>query len=100
YPGVCARLENPYLAYNFFLGDYGALMRGLARMQDVPGTIVQGRYDMICPPETAWNLHSLWGRSRLEMVPVAGHALSEPGISAELLRVMNHLRLECARLKL
>ncbi|TVP71354.1 MAG: prolyl aminopeptidase [Rhodobacteraceae bacterium] len=100
YARAFARLENHYFANGCFLGEDGALMRGLSRMQDVPGTIVQGRFDMICPPQTAWQLHAAWGRSRLEMVPVAGHALSEPGISAELLRVMNHLRQEPQRLGL
>ena len=100
YARAFARLENHYFANGCFLGEDGALMAGLTRMQDVPGTIVQGRYDMICPPQTAWGLHAAWGRSRLEMVPVAGHALSEPGISAELLRVMNHLRHEGHRLGL
>ena len=100
YARAFARLENHYFANGCFLGEDKALMRGLARMQDVPGTIVQGRYDMICPPQTAWALHAQWGRSRLEMVPVAGHALSEPGISAELLRVMNHLRHDAQRLNL
>ncbi len=100
YARAFARLENHYFANGCFLREDQALMRGLSRMQDVPGTIVQGRYDMICPPQTAWTLHAQWGRSRLEMVPVAGHALSEPGISAELLRVMNHLRHDAQRLKL
>ncbi len=100
YARAFARLENHYFANGCFLGEDGALMRGLSRMRDVPGTIVQGRFDMICPPQTAWDLHNAWGRSRLELVPVAGHALSEPGISAELLRVMNHLRRDTQRLGL
>jgi proline iminopeptidase len=75
-------------------------MRGLPVMQHIPGYIVQGRYDMICPPATAWALHAAWGRSRLELVPMAGHALSEPGISAELVRVMNQMRGDGVRLGL
>jgi proline iminopeptidase len=59
---------------------------------EVPGTIVQGRYDMICPPISAQRLHDVWPKSRLVIVPRAGHALSEPGISAELVRTMDHLR--------
>jgi proline iminopeptidase len=53
---------------------------------------VQGRYDMICPPVSAWTLSRHWKRSELRMIPVAGHALSEPGISAELIRIMDGLR--------
>jgi len=67
-------------------------MNGLWKMSNVPGTIVQGRYDMICPPATAWELHRNWGRSRLEMVGLSGHALSEPAIARELVRVMNQMR--------
>ncbi|MCB1410508.1 MAG: prolyl aminopeptidase, partial [Rhodobacteraceae bacterium] len=58
----------------------------------VPGTIVQGQFDMICPPVTAWRLHRHWPGSTLRMVPMAGHALSEPGITAELVRIMDMLR--------
>jgi proline iminopeptidase len=53
--------------------------------------IVQGRYDMICPPLSAWKLAALWPRAGLQMVPRAGHALSEPGITAELVRAMDGL---------
>lgn len=97
YARAFARLENHYFSNGCFLGEDGALMQGLSKMQHISGTIVQGRYDMICPPQTAWHLHRAWGRSRLEMVPVAGHALSEPGISRELARVMNSLRYRADR---
>jgi proline iminopeptidase len=50
---------------------------------------VQGRFDMICPPVSAHTLAELWPASRLIMVPKAGHALSEPGISAELVLSMD-----------
>ena len=60
----------------------------------VPGTIVQGRYDMICPPASAYRLHEAWPVSRLALIPRAGHALSEPGISAQLVRTTNALRRE------
>jgi len=52
---------------------------------------VQGRYDMICPPVTAYHLAEAWDNADLRMIPVAGHALSEPGISAELVRIMDRL---------
>ncbi len=100
YARAFARLENHYFNNGCFLGEDGALLRGLSLMRNIPGTIVQGRFDMICPPHTAWELHSGWGMSRLEMVPVAGHALSEPGISSELVRVMNQLRHEVRKLEL
>ena len=68
----------------------------MSRISHIPGVIVQGRYDMICPPVSAWRLNELWPAGRLKMVRNAGHALSEPGISAELVREMNALAEELA----
>ena len=58
----------------------------------IPAVIVQGRYDMICPPRSAWDLAQGWRMADLRMIGAAGHALSEPGISAELIGVMDSLR--------
>ena len=92
YARAFARLENHYFTHNAFLDEDGQILRDIARLDDVPGTIVQGRLDMICPPVSAWRLAERWRRADLRMIPVAGHALSEPGISAELMRVMDDLR--------
>ena len=92
YARAFARLENHYFTHNAFLDEDGQILRDIARLDDVPGTIVQGRLDMICPPVSAWRLAERWRRADLRMIPVAGHALSEPGISAELMRVMDNLR--------
>ena len=54
--------------------------------------IVQGRYDMVCPPDAAWELAQGWQRADLRMVAASGHALSEPRITAELVRVMDGMR--------
>lgn len=92
YARAFARLENHYFTHNAFLDEDGQILRDIARLDDVPGTIVQGRLDMICPPVSAWRLAERWRRADLRMIPVAGHALSEPGISSELMRVMDDLR--------
>ena len=92
YARAFARLENHYFVNGGFLEADGQILRDLPKIGDIPGTIVQGRYDMICPPGSAWDLHQAWPLSELRMIPVAGHALSEPGISAELVRVMDGLR--------
>ncbi|MCA0270520.1 MAG: prolyl aminopeptidase [Proteobacteria bacterium] len=92
YARAFARLENHYFSHGTFLEEDGQILRDLARLADTPGTIVQGRYDMICPPISAWKLAQGWPRARLRMIPVAGHALSEAGISEELMRVMDGLR--------
>jgi len=92
YARAFARLENHYFTHKCFFERDGQLMQDLWRMDDVRGTIVQGQFDMICPPKTAWNLHLKWSASTFRLVPMAGHALSEPGISAELVNVMDGLR--------
>jgi len=92
YARAFARLENHYFSHGCFLGRDGQLLADLWRMSGVRGTIVQGQYDMICPPVTAWTLHRAWPGSSLRIVPMAGHALSEPGITAELVEVMEGLK--------
>jgi proline iminopeptidase len=92
YARAFSRLENHYFINDGFLEEDGQILRDRHRILDVPATIVQGRYDMICPPVSAWHLAQGWARADLRMVPVAGHALSEPGITAELLRTMDRLR--------
>ena len=96
YARAFARLENHYFRKACFFEHDGYLVANAGRLAGVAGTIVQGRYDMICPPVSAWKLHRAWPQSRLHLVPLAGHALSEPGITAELVRIMNTLRAETA----
>ncbi len=78
-----ARIENHYFTHGAFLEE-GQLLRDAARLAGIPGVIVQGRYDVVTPPATAWELHRSWPGSRLIMVPDAGHAASEPGIQHHL----------------
>ncbi|MCV6597212.1 MAG: prolyl aminopeptidase [Mangrovicoccus sp.] len=92
YARAFARLENHYFIHGGFLERDGQILQDMPKIAEIPGTVVQGRYDMICPPHSAWNLVNAWPRGELKMVPAAGHALSEPGISAELVRVTNTLR--------
>ncbi|MGR3493533.1 MAG: prolyl aminopeptidase [Shimia sp.] len=91
YARAFARLENHYFLNAGFLEADGQIMRDLNKIADIPGWIVQGRYDMICPPASAHGLAKAWPRATLKMVPRAGHALSEPGISAALVQIMNEL---------
>ena len=92
YARAFARLENHYFVNNGFLDSDGHILSRMPLLVDTPGTIVQGRYDMICPPASAWKLAQAWPKAELKMIPHAGHALSEPGITAELVQVMNRLR--------
>lgn len=92
YARAFARLENHYFHNGVFLEDDGQILRERHRIEHIPATIVQGRLDMICPPVSAWKLAQGWARAQLRMVPAAGHALSEPGITAALVGAMNGLR--------
>lgn len=100
YARAFARLENHYFTHAGFLDRDGQILHDLPRIDEIPGIIVQGRYDMICPPESAWKLSQGWRRGDLKLIPVAGHALSEPGISAELVKATDGLRDRAAALGL
>jgi proline iminopeptidase len=100
YARAFARLENHYFTHAGFLERDGQILQNLPLIADIPATIVQGRYDMICPPASAWALSERWRRAELKMVPLAGHALSEPGISAELVRTTNAVARRAAALGL
>ncbi|MDO5605141.1 MAG: prolyl aminopeptidase [Paracoccus sp. (in: a-proteobacteria)] len=91
YARAFARLECHYFRNGCFL-DEGQLLRDRHLIEHIPCEIVQGRYDMVCPPVSAWELAAGWAQARLRMVPVSGHALSEPRITAELVGVMDMLR--------
>jgi proline iminopeptidase len=96
YARAFARLENHYFINGGFLDFDGQILANMGRISHIPGVIVQGRYDMICPPTSAWRLSELWPAGNLKMVRNAGHALSEPGISAELVRVMDQIAEQAA----
>ncbi len=84
YARAFARLENHYFTHRGFLEHDGWIRANLGAIADVPGDIVQGRYDMICPPLSAHRLAAGWPAGRLTYAPFAGHALSEPGIAEAL----------------
>ncbi|CAI7636977.1 unnamed protein product [Penicillium pancosmium] len=82
-----ALLEAHYAVHDFWLEDRQIFKpKNLAKIRHIPVTIIQGRYDMVCPPQTAWELHRCLPRSRLIWIPDAGHSGREPGTRLELLR--------------
>ncbi len=87
-----ARLENHYFSNLGFLDGDLWIERNLGKIAEIPGVVVQGRYDMICPPVTAYRLTEKWRGGKLRLIPRAGHALSEPGISAELVRATDAIK--------
>src|SRR5215470_7613945 len=78
-----ARIEAHYFVNDIFLEE-NALLENAARLRDVPGVIVQGRYDMVCPLVSAHELHLAWPRADYRIVPDAGHSAWEPGILGAL----------------
>jgi len=79
-----ARIENHYFTHGGWM-DEGQLLRDAGRLADLPGVIVQGRYDVCTPADTAWALHRAWPQAEFHLVPDAGHAFNEPGILTCLL---------------
>lgn len=85
------RLEAHYFRHKSFLSP-GQLLQGVDRIRHLPAVIVQGRYDVVCPPRTAWTLHQAWPESRFIVVEDAGHSAFEPGITAALVAATNRFR--------
>nr|WP_233342396.1 prolyl aminopeptidase [Maricaulis salignorans] len=81
-----ARMETHYFFHKGFLEHDGALIDSAPRFKHLPGIIVQGRYDVVTPPQTAWSLAREWPRARLRIIHDAGHAAGEPGIVDGLVR--------------
>jgi proline iminopeptidase len=77
------RLESHYMANLGFFSD-DQLVQNVSRIAHLPVVIVQGRYDVICPPVSAWRLHQAWPGSVLHMIPDAGHGAMEKGIAQAL----------------
>lgn len=78
-----ARIECHYFVNDCFLTP-DQIIRRAGRIRDIPGVIVQGRYDVVCPAASAWRLHKAWPQAKFILVADAGHASSEPGICAAL----------------
>jgi proline iminopeptidase len=79
-----ARIENHYFVNEGFLEE-GQLLRDAHRLADIPGVIVQGRYDVATPARTAWDLSKAWPNASLQIIADAGHAFNEAGILRALL---------------
>ena len=80
-----ARIENHYFVNGGWVEE-GQLIRDAGKLAGIPGVIVQGRYDMACPPVTAWELHKAWPQAEFHLIENAGHAYSEPGILDRLIK--------------
>ena len=68
-----------------FLKRDDQLLRDVRTIRRISGVIVQGRYDVVCPIRSAWDLHNAWPEAKLVIVPNAGHSMTEPGIRSALI---------------
>ncbi|MBF2022601.1 MAG: prolyl aminopeptidase [Hydrococcus sp. C42_A2020_068] len=80
-----ARIECHYFVNGGFFKSENQLLENIDRIRHIPAVIVQGRYDVVCPMITAWELHKAWQEAEFIVVPDAGHSMTEPGIRSALL---------------
>ena len=80
-----ARIEAHYFVNRGFFAAENELLDGVERIRKIPAVIVQGRYDVVCPIDTAWELHRRWPEADFRVVVDAGHSAYEPGITHELI---------------
>ena len=86
-----ARVQLHYIKDQCFI-DGEKILKEVKQLKDIPTTIIQGRYDMVCPPITAYELYQCMPHANFIMVPDAGHSASEPSMTSELIKATNHYR--------
>ncbi len=86
-----ARIEAHYFSHDIFLPE-NSLLDNIGRVRHIPGLIVQGRYDAVCPIVTADEMHRAWPEADYVVVPDAGHSAWEPGICAELVKATERFK--------
>ena len=79
-----ARIECHYFSHHGFFESEDQLLNNVDRIRHIPAFIVQGRYDVVCPMTSAWELHQQWPEAEFVVVPDAGHSMTEPGILSAL----------------
>lgn len=84
-----ARIESHYFVNGGFFEEEGQLLRDAHRLHGIPGTIVQGRYDVVCPMQSALDLKKVWPEADLVICPASGHSAFEPEITAALVQATN-----------
>ena len=87
-----ARIECHYFVNKVFMGREDQLLEGVDKIRDIPAVIVQGRYDVVCPMRTAWELHQRWPEARFHIVPDAGHSALESGNVSRLIQATDDFR--------
>ncbi|MCL1974817.1 MAG: prolyl aminopeptidase [Firmicutes bacterium] len=85
-------LELHYFVNNMFCDSDNYILENIDTIKDIPTTIVQGRYDICCPPFSAYDLHKAMPKSQLIIVPDASHMIWEPGIQKELVKALEEFK--------
>ena len=88
-----ARIECHYFMNNAFFSTDNYLLENISKIRHIPGVIIQGRYDVVCPARSAWDLHKAWPEVKLHFIADAGHAASEPGIRSALIETTEAFKL-------
>ena len=88
-----ARIECHYFMNNAFFPTKNYLLENISKIRHIPGLIVQGRYDIVCPARSAWDLHKAWPEAKIHFIADAGHAASEPGIRSALIEATEAFKL-------
>lgn len=91
-PEAFARIENHYFVNGGFFERDGQLLEGIDRIRHIPAVIVQGRYDVVCPMRSAWDLHRAWPEAELVVNTRAGHSMFDPENAAALVRACDRFR--------
>ena len=87
-----ARIECHYFMNNCFFQTDNYLLENVGKIRHIPGVIVQGRYDVVCPMKSAWDLHRAWPEAELHITPDAGHSITEPGNLSALVEATDKFR--------
>ncbi|MGI8494006.1 MAG: prolyl aminopeptidase [Pyrinomonadaceae bacterium] len=87
-----ARIECHYFMNNSFFDSENYLLENIDKIRHIPTVIVQGRYDVVCPMTSAWDLHNAFPEAELIVVPDSGHSVSEKGTAAALVDAMDKIR--------
>ncbi len=85
-----ARIESHYFVHGGFFEVDDQLLRDAYRLSDIPGSIVHGRYDVVCPVQNAWDLHKVWPQAKLKICATAGHSAFEAEIADALIDATEH----------
>lgn len=87
-----ARIECHYFTNNAFFATNNWILENIQKIRHIPGVIVQGRYDVVCPTQSAWELHKAWPEAKFTIIPDSGHAAAEPGTRSALIEATDSFK--------